>query len=105
MLLCGADLLATMAQPGVWVDPDVVLKEHGVVCIARDGTEVEALLTTPGTILHDYRDNIIVVREPIPNAVSSTRIRRELEAGRTVKYLLPYLVLDYIHKHHLYTAA
>jgi nicotinamide mononucleotide adenylyltransferase len=55
MLLCGADLLATIAKPGVWVDPDVILRDHGIVCICRQGTDLDQLLDQPGTLLHKYR--------------------------------------------------
>jgi nicotinamide mononucleotide adenylyltransferase len=55
MLLCGADLLATLAQPGVWVDPDVILRDHGIVCICRQGTDLGQLLEQPGSLLHKYR--------------------------------------------------
>ena len=47
MLLCGADLLATMAVPGVWHQPDALLREFGAVCVARGGTDLERLLAAP----------------------------------------------------------
>lgn len=103
MLLCGADLLATIAQPGVWRDPDIILRDHGVVCIFRQGTDVQALLDTPGTILHEYKENIILVEEPVANNVSSTKIRQLLAAGQPVRYLLPDSVIAYIKSHGLYT--
>jgi nicotinic acid mononucleotide adenylyltransferase len=59
MLLCGADLLATIAKPGVWVDPDVILRDHGIVCICRQGTDLGELLEQPGTLLHKYRWAVI----------------------------------------------
>jgi nicotinate-nucleotide adenylyltransferase len=34
--------------------------------------------------------------------ISSTRIRRDLQKGRSVKYLLPGPVEEYIHQNHLY---
>ncbi|GAX73739.1 hypothetical protein CEUSTIGMA_g1192.t1 [Chlamydomonas eustigma] len=35
LLLCGGDVLATMAMPGVWKDPHILLEEFGVVCLER----------------------------------------------------------------------
>lgn len=102
MLLCGADLLATIAQPGVWVEPDVILKDHGIVCICRQGTDVEQLLQQPGSLLHKYRDNIIIVEEPVPNQVSSTAVRQQLAQQQPVRYLVPDAVIAYIKQHHLY---
>lgn len=37
-----------------------------------------------------------------PLAISSTRLRADLAAGRSVRYLLPDPVLEYIERHHLY---
>ena len=38
-------------------------------------------------------------------AISSTDIRRQLEAGRNPRFLLPAPVLEYIHRENLYIAA
>jgi len=40
MLLCGADVLASMAVPGVWRNPETLLEEFGVVCLDREGTSL-----------------------------------------------------------------
>ena len=96
MLLCGADLLATIAEPGVWKNPGVILRDHGVVVVTRKGSEVQELLSTPGTVVHQYRDQVLVVEEHVPNGISSTRVREALAAGRSVKYLLPDSVIVYI---------
>jgi nicotinamide mononucleotide adenylyltransferase len=107
MLLCGADLLATMAAPGVWMEPAALLREHGVVCVDRDGTELEQLLSGSGgsNVLSENREAIIVVRDPVPNAISSTRVRAELEAGRSAAYLAPDAVLRYARQHELYAGG
>lgn len=47
-LVCGADLLESFEKPGVWI-PDMVrelLMTFGVICVAREGTNVEAVLDT-----------------------------------------------------------
>eukprot|EP00775_Hariotina_reticulata_P002005 gene2005-2327_t len=85
-----------MAQPGVWKDPDAILRDHGVVCVSRAGTDVDTLLDEPGSLLHKYRDNIIVVDEPVGNGVSSTKARQLLASGQPVRYLVPDPVIDYI---------
>ncbi|EFJ52611.1 hypothetical protein VOLCADRAFT_55034 [Volvox carteri f. nagariensis] len=102
MLLCGGDVLASMAVPGVWRDPDVILREHGVVCVAREGTDLEKLLSQPGNVLHDYRERILVVYDRVGNSISSSKVREELAAGRPVRYLVPQSVLSYIYEKGLY---
>lgn len=105
MLLCGADLLATINQPGVWKDPDIILQDHGIVCVCRAGTDVEQLLQEPGGLLQRYKDNVIVVEEPVNNAISSTTVRQLLADKQPVRYLVPDAVLAYIHEHALYSTA
>lgn len=105
MLLCGADLLATINQPGVWKDPDIILKDHGIVCVCRAGTDVEQLLQEPGGLLQRYRDNVVVVQEPVNNSISSTTVRQLLADKQPVRYLVPDAVLAYIHDHGLYSTA
>ncbi|KAG2423114.1 hypothetical protein HXX76_002338 [Chlamydomonas incerta] len=102
MLLCGADVLASMASPGVWRDPDVILREHGVVCIARAGSPLDALLSTPGNVLHEHRDRVVLVTDHVGNSISSSAVRAELAAGRPVRHLLPAGVPSYIHARGLY---
>lgn len=102
MLLCGADLLATIAQPGVWKDPDIILRDYGIVCICREGTNMQQLFGQPESLLHKYRNNIIVHEEPVPNGMSSTKVRQLLADDQPVRYLLPDSVIAYIKQHGLY---
>lgn len=83
-----------------------MLSEHGIVCISRDGAGIEAaaLIQQPGTLLHKYKDNIIIVQDPIPNEVSSSLVRHEIEQGHSVRYIVPDGVLSYIYEHGLYGA-
>jgi nicotinic acid mononucleotide adenylyltransferase len=41
MLLGGTDLVDSMRRPGVWSEPDVLLREHGVVCVERPAAQEE----------------------------------------------------------------
>ena len=49
--------------------------------------------------------NIQIVTEWIPNEVSSTRIRRALKRGESVKYLLQDPVIDYVYRNGIYGAS
>ena len=44
MLLCGADVLASLTVPGVWEAPDAILEGYGIACVVREGTDIEALM-------------------------------------------------------------
>ncbi|GAB4821427.1 hypothetical protein N2152v2_008473 [Parachlorella kessleri] len=107
MLVCGADVVLSMADPAVWRQDllEELLTRHGVVCITRDGSDVAALLDRPGSLLHTHRANVAIVKELVPNEISSSRVRHELEQGRSVKYLLPQPVISYIYQHGLYNTS
>jgi nicotinic acid mononucleotide adenylyltransferase len=47
------------------------------------------------------RSNIEIVRPSVTNDVSSTVVRRLLKQKRSIKYLVPDLVCDYIQRHQL----
>jgi nicotinamide mononucleotide adenylyltransferase len=49
-----------------------------VVCVSRSGSDVAKLLDRAGTLLNTYRRNVTVVEEPVPNEISSSRVRRGL---------------------------
>ncbi|CAN6486114.1 unnamed protein product [Victoria cruziana] len=76
MLLCGSDLLESFSIPGAWIRDQVsmICRDFGVVSIRREGKDVEKIIATDD-ILHENKDNIVVVDELVPNHISSTRIR------------------------------
>uniref|UniRef100_H3A8I9 Nicotinamide-nucleotide adenylyltransferase n=1 Tax=Latimeria chalumnae TaxID=7897 RepID=H3A8I9_LATCH len=104
-LLCGADLLESFGTPNLWKQEDIIeiVGKFGLVCISRGGTNAQKFIYE-SDVLWKYKNNIAVVEEWIPNEISATRIRRSLRRGRSVRYLLPELVVDYIEKNDLYSA-
>jgi len=103
VLVCGSDLLDSFNTPGLWSDEDMrnILKSHGVACVSREGSAPESIVYQ-NDLLYELRSNIHLLPQYIPNDMSSTRIRRALSRGMSVKYLLPDSVVDYIKKNNLY---
>ncbi|XP_056161700.1 nicotinamide/nicotinic acid mononucleotide adenylyltransferase isoform X5 [Syzygium oleosum] len=103
MLVCGSDLLQSCGVPGAWIRDQVriICKDYGVVCIRREGQEIEKIISDDD-ILSDYRENIKVVDELVPNQISSTRVRECISRGLSIKYLTEDEVVEYIKEHHLY---
>lgn len=103
MLLCGADLLESFVNPGVWIPDQVkaICQDYGIVCISRGGMDI-AKLIFENDILFENKRNIIVVDELVSNNISSTRIRQNVARGLSVKYLTPDSVIDYVKQHKLY---
>ncbi|KAF6145087.1 hypothetical protein GIB67_013438 [Kingdonia uniflora] len=103
MLVCGSDLLESFTIPGVWIRDQVrtICKDHGVVCIRREGKDIEKIISADA-ILSEYKNNIKIVDESVPNQISSTRIRECISRGQSIKYLTADEVIDYIKQQHLY---
>ncbi|CAH8392208.1 unnamed protein product [Eruca vesicaria subsp. sativa] len=129
MLLCGSDLLQSFCTPGVWIPEQVkaICKDYGIVCIRREEQDVESMILGD-RILHETRvstyrfscfcfsgsisqiltrfllqDNIRIVNNSVPNQISSSRLRKCISRGLSVKYLTEDGVIDYIKQHQLYT--
>uniref|UniRef100_A0AAQ5XUS4 Nicotinamide/nicotinic acid mononucleotide adenylyltransferase 3 n=1 Tax=Amphiprion ocellaris TaxID=80972 RepID=A0AAQ5XUS4_AMPOC len=103
-LLCGADFLDTFKIPGLWRDDHVeeLVGRFGLVCVSRGRLQPERAVHESDT-LSSHRQNIFLVREWVRNETSATEVRRALRRGLSVKYLIPDTVIEYIHRHNLYT--
>ncbi|KAJ4455042.1 putative nicotinamide/nicotinic acid mononucleotide adenylyltransferase [Paratrimastix pyriformis] len=100
-LVCGADLLESMTRPGVW-DLSLLAKlfSFGMICINRDAVNTQAMVAHE--ILAPHREHIQLVPEEFSWHLSSSFIRQELHAGRSIKYLAPDSVLQYIAERRLF---
>lgn len=104
MLVCGSDLLESFGIPGFWITEQVmaICRDYGVVCIRREGQDVEKIISD-NNILNENKGNIIVVDDLVPNQISSTRVRECISRQLSVKYLMEDRVIDYIKRHQLYS--
>lgn len=103
MLVCGSDLVCGFTKPGLWADEDIaaLLTRHGIIAIERNPFSLcDAILRHP--ILYKHQDGLIVVKQHIPNEVSSTKVRLLIRRKLSLKYLIPDACIDYIEKHDLF---
>jgi len=95
-LLMGADSLADMPN---WVEPARIIKQCRLGVLARPGVIVdwEVLETAVPHIqaATDWLDGPSV-------SISSTKVRQWVADGRSLRYLLPTAVIEYIQQHGLY---
>ncbi|KAK9501259.1 hypothetical protein O3M35_012002 [Rhynocoris fuscipes] len=103
-LLCGADLLESFGTPGLWKDSDIesIVGDHGLAVVTRAGCDPLKFIYE-SDVLTKYQNNISIITEWIVNEVSSTKIRRALRRGESVKYLLADQIIDYIRNNGLYS--
>ncbi|OXB51175.1 hypothetical protein ASZ78_011560, partial [Callipepla squamata] len=104
-LLCGSDVLESFGIPNLWKLEDIteIMQDYGLVCISRAGNSTQKFIYE-SDILWKYKNNIHLVEEWITNDISSTKIRRALRRGQSIRYLVPDVVRAYIEKNDLYSA-
>jgi len=102
-LVCGGDLIETFSVPGLWQETDItaIVRDYGLVVITREGSNPEKYVYDHD-ILHQFRDNIHLITERIPNDLSSTRIRKAVKRNESIRFLVPDLVINYIEDNCLY---
>ncbi|KAK9084605.1 hypothetical protein Sjap_025016 [Stephania japonica] len=106
MLVCGSDLVESFSKPGVWIPEQVrsICENHGVVCIRREGKDIENIVSDD-VIMKEFKSNIKIVDELVPNHISSTRLRECISRGLSIKYLTADEVIQYIKDHDLYLSS
>jgi hypothetical protein len=53
----------------------------------RVNSDVRRLMADPNSALHEFRNNIILVEDPIVNEISSTKIRSEMSLVWPISYI------------------
>ncbi|MEG3639382.1 nicotinate-nucleotide adenylyltransferase [Magnetococcus sp. PR-3] len=108
----GSDLLEEMH---LWKDWEQLIKYAHLCIMTRPGYSVDLSATEAGRYLEPflvqsgallYREemgrNGVLIQPVTPMEISSTAMREALVAGRSIDYLTPQRVVDYIHKQELY---
>jgi len=84
-----------MLKISTWKEPNRLLKLCKFVVVTRPGYELKKL---------DRRIASRVMTLEVPGLeISASDIRKRIKSGRSIKYLLPREVEDYIHKKRLYS--
>ncbi len=97
-LIIGTDQISVFDTWHRWRE---LLQLAQVAVMERPG---ESLSEVAQQILRDESSNVILC--PVTQLdISSTRIRRELQQGTDIQFLVPYAVRDYINQHRLYIGS
>jgi nicotinate-nucleotide adenylyltransferase len=93
----GADALADLAR---WHRPKRILDLATVIGVARS-SHLSIDLKQMATDLESAEDRLKLLHGPLTE-VSGTDIRRRIQEGRSIRYLVPEPVEAYIQEHMLY---
>ncbi len=89
--IMGIDLLMEF---DTWKEPNRILEECTLVAMNRPGFDL-------AVVDKDLLSRIELVNVPSVD-VSSTNVRRRVKSGRSIRYLVPADVEDYIHRNAIY---
>ncbi|MDD7408939.1 MAG: nicotinate-nucleotide adenylyltransferase [Anaerovoracaceae bacterium] len=96
--IMGADSFFSLEH---WMGAEELLRSYSFVVARRPGCEAGKIEETADWLRRKYGADIIIV--PVPQVeISSTDIRERFHSGRSVRYLTPDSVIDYVTSHGLY---
>lgn len=98
-VIVGADSLVSMDQ---WQCPEKIFSEVTVIVAARQGVSHDELLATIEKLKSEYKGTDIRILPINSVDVSSTVIRNRVKAGKSIRYMCHYKVIEYINKNHIY---
>jgi nicotinate-nucleotide adenylyltransferase len=94
-LVLGVDAFLLIRTWRRWED---LLRQVGFVLVARPGSSSDAARL----LAEELGAPVDAWVDPLGVAISSSELRERLACGRTVRYLIPDAVIDYITEHGLY---
>ncbi|WP_241157098.1 nicotinate-nucleotide adenylyltransferase [Adlercreutzia sp. ZJ304] len=95
--ILGSDSLTTLPE---WHEAGVVAELARIICVSRHGFEDEELVERA----REAGFTIDILQAPLLD-ISSSEIRRRVVLGKSIRYLVPLSVCDYIRSHKLYTKS
>ncbi len=95
--ISGADAVFRILE---WRDAEEVARLARLVAVTRPGYEISdarrKYMRTHASILHLWQTEVTAL------SISSTDLREKVAAGKSIRYLVPQVVADYIEAHGLY---
>lgn len=97
-LITGADAILEITT---WKDYRALLESCSIIAASRPGYSLEKLQEVLGSVLSVAATRIYLLEVPALS-ISSTDIRQRVAAGKTIRYLTPEPVEQYVYKNKLY---
>ena len=96
--LVGSDVLEDLVN---FMNAETLLRSCTFICAVRPGDNHGTILELANHLTREYSADVRLIRF-FEIGISSTLIRDKIDAGESVRYLLPDSVLDFITKRQLY---
>lgn len=96
--ITGADCLYAMER---WKQPERLFASCRIIAAARNGSPAEKLEEKCRELKERFHADILLLTF-LSIEISSSDIRRRIQEGRSIRYLVPEKVMEYIKANHLY---
>lgn len=87
-----------------WRRADELLRNYPFLIGVRPGSSAEEVEKTAVRLRMEYNADIRIIQIPQVD-ISSTNIRNRIHEGKSIRYLTPNGVIDYILQHNLYAGS
>ena len=94
----GSDNLKEVEQ---WKNAKELLTQYPLIVMERDTDEAFKIIQER-EFLKKFQDTIYLLNQDIKSNYSSTYVREQIKNGKSVRYLMPDEVYEYIKEHELY---
>ena len=96
--LTGSDNLKYL---DTWDRAEDIVSKHKLIIMERESDQMDLIIEN-NPLLFKYRENFIRINQEIRSNYSSTYVRNQIKSNKSVRYLLPDEVYEYIVKNKLY---
>lgn len=96
--ICGADCLFSIEK---WKNPQVIFDNCAILAAVRNGVDVTQMNNKCDELMHLFHGKAYLL--PFPEtAISSTDIRKHIALNKSIRYMVPEKVREFIEENHLY---
>lgn len=96
--LIGSD---NLKEIHTWYKAEELISKYKILVMERDNDNVEKIIQD-NPLLKKYKNNFRKISQDIKSNYSSTYVREQIRKGKSVRYLMPEEVHEYIEKNKLY---
>lgn len=96
--LIGSDNLKIIHK---WKGAKELVSKYKILVMVRNQDNIKEIINNDELLSH-YKENICELNSEARNDISSTLVRSQIKKGKSIKYMLPEEVYEYIEKNNLY---
>lgn len=90
-----------LKEISTWKTAEELASNFKILVLERGNDDFEEIMNNDEFLIK-YKDSFILLKETIKTNLSSTLVRKNLKEGKSIKYLIPNDVLQYIKDNNLY---